>query len=96
MIEEDMILFETGTFSFTGEKLFYFSLVKQFPNDDDEFYQVHIDVLYKPNGENRVFHKTIWDEDLNENIFAYIRKSDDFNYAKNDEYIRVEIYADET
>lgn len=39
MDEEDMILFETGTYDFTGEELFYFSLVKQFPmEDDDEFY----------------------------------------------------------
>ena len=28
--ENDMIIFETGTFSFTGESLFYFSLVRQF------------------------------------------------------------------
>ena len=40
-IEEDMILFETGTYSFTGEPFFYFSLVRQFPNNiDDEFYQL--------------------------------------------------------
>ena len=37
--DNDMILFETGTFSFTGENLFYFSLVRQFPNDEDEYYR---------------------------------------------------------
>ena len=26
-VDEDMILFETGTYNFTGEELFYFSLV---------------------------------------------------------------------
>ena len=54
-IDNDMILFETGTFSFTGEPLFYFSLVRQFPNDDDEYYQIHVDVLFKPNITNHEF-----------------------------------------
>lgn len=29
MEEDESLLFETGTFDFTGEKLFYFSLTKQ-------------------------------------------------------------------
>lgn len=45
-----------------------FSLVRQFPNEDEEFYQVHVKVLYKPD---------------NENIFSYIRNSKVFEYAKN-------------
>ena len=36
-LEEDMILFETGTFtSFSPEPVFEISLVRQFPNDDEE------------------------------------------------------------
>ena len=95
-IEKDMILFETGTFSFTGEPLFRISLVRQFPNNDDEFYQIHVDVLYKPTSENNVFSEATWNEDLSENIFDYIRKSQVFSYAKNKEYIKTEIYLDET
>ena len=95
-IEEDMILFETGTFSFTGKPLFQFSLVRQFPNDDDEYYQVHVNVLYKPNCENEAFNEAIWSEDLSESIFDFIRKSQAFVYAKGDEYIKAEIYMDET
>ena len=33
-LKEDMILFETGTYSFTGKPMFNFSLVRQFPNDE--------------------------------------------------------------
>lgn len=62
MNEDDMILFETGTYNFTGEELFYFSLVKQVPAEDDEYYQLHIDILYKPNAENRKFHSAVWDD----------------------------------
>ena len=35
-IKEDMILFETGTYSFSGEPMFNISLVRQFPNDEEE------------------------------------------------------------
>ena len=45
-LKEDMILFETGTYSFTGKPMFNFSLVRQFPNDEEEYYQIHVDVLY--------------------------------------------------
>ena len=91
-----MILFETGTFPFKGEPLFYFSLVRQFPNEEEEFYQIHVNVLYKPTCENEAFHKAIWDEDLDENIFNYIRKSQAFVYAKNNDYAHIEIFMDET
>ena len=46
--EEDIILFETETYSFTGKPMFYFSLVRQFPDDEEEYYQIHVDVLYSP------------------------------------------------
>ena len=96
-IEEDMILFETGTYSFTGEPFFYFSLVRQFPNNiDDEFYQLHVDVLYVPTDENEAFQSSVWDSDVEGNIFDYIRKSPDFAYTKNEEYVRVDIFLTET
>ena len=41
-LKEDMILFETGTYSFTGKPMFNFSLVRQFPNDEEEYYQIHV------------------------------------------------------
>ena len=95
-MKDDMILFETGTFAFTDEPRFTFSLVRQFPNDDEKFYQIHVKVLYEPTGENEVFSEATWNEELSENIFEYIRKSQVFAYAKNQAYIKTEIYMDET
>ena len=96
-LEDNMILFETGKFStFEPEPVFEISLVRQFPNNDEEYCQIHVDILYKPTGENEIFSETTWDEDLSESIFDYIRKSKVFAYAKNQEYIKVEIYSDET
>lgn len=96
-LEDDMILFETGTFTtFASEPTFVISLVRQFPNDDEEFSQIHVDILYKPTSENKMFKEATWDENLSENIFEYIRRSKVFSYAKNKEYIKVNIYLDET
>ncbi len=95
-ISDSMILFETGTFSFTGETLFYFSLVRQFPNVDEEYYQIHVDILFKPNNRNYEFSETVWSEDVSESIFDYIRNSKAFEYAKSDKYEKIDIYMDET
>ena len=95
-IEEDMILFETGTYSFTGEPQFQISLVRQFPNCQEEYYQIHVDVLYSPTEGNMYFKQTVWNEDIKENIFNYIKESPEFDYCKKKAFSKVEIYLDET
>ena len=96
-IEDEMILFETGVYSAISNKpLFQLSLVRQAPNEDEEFYQVHLDIFYEASQENEIFHESIWDEDLEENIFDYIRASEVFAYAKEQEYQAVKIYLEET
>lgn len=95
-IEEEMILFETGTYSFTGEPMFNFSLVRQFSNGEEEYYQIHVDVLYAPVEENKDFEQNTWNEDIEENIFNYIKKSREFDFCKDKEFSKVEIYLDET
>ena len=82
-----MILFETGAYSAISNKpLFQLSLVRQAPNEDEEFYQVHLDIFYEACQENQMFYESIWDEDLGENIFDYIPASDVLSYAKEQLY----------
>ena len=96
-IEDEMILFETGVYSAISNKpLFQLSLVRQAPNEDEEFYQVHLDIFYEASEDNQIFSEVTWDEDIEENIFDYIRASDVFAYAKKQEYLAVNIYLDET
>jgi len=81
--DELEILFETGTFSFTGEPLFYFSLVRQFQIIyEDEYYQIHVDVLFIPSAENALFSDTVWNFDTKEDIFSIIKNSQAYKYAK--------------
>ena len=96
-IEDEMILFETGVYSAISNKpLFQLSLVRQAPNEDEEFYQVHLDIFYEASQDNQIFSESTWDEDLEENIFDYIRNSEVFAYAKEQEYLAVKMYLEET
>ena len=96
-IDDEMILFETGTFtSISDNPLFQLSLVRQSPNEDEEFYQVHLDIFYEASQDNQIFSESTWDEDLEENIFDYIRNSEVFAYAKEQEYLAVKMYLEET
>ena len=71
-------------------------MVRQVPNDDEEFYQIHLDIFYKPTSENAEFSESRWTEDLDETIFDSIRNSEVFADAKDKEYLKVKIYLDET
>lgn len=43
-----------------------------------------------------IFEQTTWNEDIEENIFDYIRKTPVFAYCKENVFSGVEIYLDET
>ena len=94
--EGESILFEAGTYNFTGENLFYFNLVKQYPNDDEEYIQEHTDILFAPDAENRDLKECVWNFDIEGDIFSYIKNSKAYAYAKQHSYLKVNTYEDET
>ena len=71
-------------------------MVRQFPNDEDEYYQIHVDVLYTPDSTNQKFSFNVWNIEVEGNIFDYIRKSEVFTYLKFKPYQKIDIYVDET
>lgn len=75
--DDDLLIFETGTFDFTGEDLFYFSLVRQFPNGEDEYFQLHLDIRFTPDKINKKFHKTLWSDEFDQKaeFFEAVRSS---------------------
>ena len=93
--EGSMTLFETGTFSFDA-RMFYFSLVRQYPGNNEEYYQLHVDVMYEPNNKNAAFSKSVWDIDLEGSLFDYIRDSAAYFWAKDNPICKIDIYMDET
>jgi len=94
--EEEMLLFETGIFDFTGERMFYFSLARQFPNGEGEYFQLHLDVMYQPDQQNSRFCESIWDEDLEENFFDFVRNSEAYQLLRERSAKKIHVYLDET
>ncbi len=96
-INDDSILFETGTFDFTGEPLFYFSLVKQYEGADDEYVQIHIDVLYKPTKENAKYSDSNWyDDEEVDNFKNDVIKSNVFKTLQSEKIFKIEIFEETT
>lgn len=95
-IDNDMLLFETGTYEFSEETYFFFNLVRQFPNEDEEYYQIHVDIMYKPDSGNQGFQAAVWNEDIEGDFFDYIRSSKAFEYSSSAEIEKINIFMDET
>lgn len=93
---EKMILFETGTYSFTGRPMFNFSLVRQYPNEEEEYYQLHLDIMFEPTPDNSSFQQATWSFEIEDNIFDYIRKSREYMCLKDIPIARIDVYLDET
>jgi len=95
--EDDMILFETGTYGFFGPPQFTFSMVRQFPNEEDEFFQLHLAVHYAPSPMTEDLQRIVWSTDpLPGSIFDCIRSSDEFLALKDIPPENIEIFLDET
>ena len=65
-IEEDLLLSEYGVYDFTGEDLFYYDLVRQYPDGEDEYFQLRVSIMFSPYEENRFLQDTLWSDDSDE------------------------------
>lgn len=95
--EPDMLLFQTGTFDFTGEKLYHFDLVRQFDFlGGDELVQLHLTVLYEPSSKLSLLRKIHWGAPEDGRFFATVRGSAAYRAVKSLPIVRVEIDVHET
>lgn len=95
-IEEDLLFLEYGVYDFDEEDLFYFDLVRQYPDGDGEYYQLRVSLMFAPDKENRRLYDTLWSDDTNQNFFDYIRRSSGYDYAKNHTFESIDIRIDRT
>ncbi len=94
-VESDMLLYETGTYTFSGKEHFYFSLVRQFSdNGEGDFKQLQMNILYEPSEYTKDFKLTIWNTDIEGNFFDFIKKSDAYIALKDKEVGKVKISLD--
>lgn len=95
--EPDSLLFETGTYRFTGEKLFHFDLVRQFQFlDEDEYVQLHLTALYEPSPKTALLFKTHWGAPEDGRFFQTVRGSLAYQTVKAMPIKRVDIHIHET
>lgn len=99
---EDSLLFESGVYDFTGEALYYVSLVRQFTIDVDGEYdymeQLHLEFTYQQE-ERLLEQKTIiqtydFDDDF-QMFFEAVEKAEAFLIPQGMTPVGVEIYMDE-
>lgn len=95
--EPDDLLFETGTFGFTGKKLFYFSLVRQFQyKSEDEYVQLHLDVRYAPSPATRRMECTEWASLTEGDFFSMVRSCEAYRAVKDAPIAELSVYIEET
>ena len=93
----DNLLFETGTFSFFGENMFYFSLVRQFQfADEDEYVQLHLDIQFPPSIKTAQLKRTTWWETAEDGFFEEVKNSQAFHCVKNATIAKIDVDIFET
>ena len=92
--EMDEMLWETGNFSFTGTKLYYFNLVRQFQlEDEDEFWQLHLKLMYEEEPKISDPYECLWESEGD--FFDKILDSEAYKSLMGRE-CKCKIYFDET
>ena len=95
--DEEMLLYEVGCYSFDGsEESCLFSLVRQTPTRDDEFYQMHMEITYKAGEEERQLSECEWHETGNDDLRDYVYRSKAYNVLKNKPVLKIMVWVDET
>ena len=95
-MEDDLLLLEYGVYNFTGENLFYFDLVRQYPDGDGEYYQLRVSLAFTLDKENAKLNDTLWSDAIDENFFNHIRRSLGYEYAKSHQIKSIDIRIDQT
>ena len=95
-IKDELLLLEYGVYNYTGQELFYFDMVRQYPDGEGEYYQLRVSLAFLPDNENCKLNDTLWSDDTNENFFDYARRSSGYQYAKNKQIQAVDIRIDQT
>ena len=93
---DDEILFEAGTYTFTGEPMFTVSLARQIPDGADEFYQIRAELSFRPDTENAGIEELKWLDPTDEDALAAVRQSAAFAYAETHTAVSVDLRIDET
>ena len=89
------LLFETTTDDFTGISLFFFTLVREYPNPAGGVFHLHLDVIYEPNEANQHFSCSLSQQEIEGDFFDFVRHSPAYLSAQNEKILKGSVYLDE-
>ena len=95
--DEEMLLFEVGCYPFEGsENSCLFCLVRQTPSPDDEFYQMHMIVVFEAGKEEKKLNESVWHEEVDDDLREYVLASKAYKILKNKQIKKIAVWVDET
>ncbi len=95
--EPDDLLFQTGTYGFTGKKRFQFDLTRQFQFlDPDEYVQLHLTVYYEPSAPLLLLRNTHWGDRSDNAFFDHVKSSRAYQICRTLPMEKSEVTIDET
>ena len=98
--EDYDVLYEYGNFDFTGTEKFYFSLALQWPSDDEEYIQLHMDAIYPVMKICDDMGDSLWasEFDTYQDFFDAIRNHEIYKHLTQNDipYQKLEISEEET
>lgn len=95
--DEEMLLYEVGCYSFDGpDKNCEFCLVRQTPTRDDEFYQMHMELIFEAGEEEQKLDECEWHEKGDDDLRDYVHQSNAYNVLKNKQFSKIRVWVDET
>ena len=93
--DDEMLLFECGIYPWEGD-YFSFSLTRQYPDGEDEFFQIKMELIFTADKENRKLFESVWDSRIKGEFFDYVRNSKAYRYAQENKSLKVRIYMTQT
>ena len=93
--EDDLLLFETGNYNFTGTPTFQFSLTRQIPDGKGEYLQLRLTAHYPPRPLGRFLTRTVWSF-RTPDFFGTVRGSRPYKLLENTPILAVDCYTDGT
>ena len=95
--DEEMLLYEVGCYAFDGsEESCLFCLVRQTPTRDDEYYQMHMEIVYEAGEEERKLSECEWYEEGDDDLRNYVHQSNAYNVLKDKQILKIKVWVDET
>lgn len=96
--DDDLLLYETGVFGFSGSDEIHFFLTRQFSDGEGEYVQVRLDARYPDREGSIQLQDTMWSDwlDDKESFFDYVRRSAAYTALADTPPVAMDITCDQT